>query len=150
MKSELRLKADEFPTAGRDLPKLAVRPWPGFPVDILPVMITLASKTRGSILFQNWMYESGFDFVRELNYLGAEIYVSDPQKVIVMKPIVKFVGGEVVAPGIIQGTKAIFLAALADRVETVIHGTDILRRRYPDIFETYKRIGAHVNFTTGS
>ena len=147
---QLRLKGNEFPMAGRDLPKLAVRPWPGFPVDILPVMITLASKTEGSILFQNWMYESGFDFVRELNYLGAEIYMSDPQKVIVMKPVVNFIGGEIVAPGIIQGTKAIFLASLADRVETVIHGTDILRRRYPNIFETYRRIGAEVSCTSSN
>lgn len=141
---ELRLRERELPIAGRDLPKLAVRPWPGFPVDVLPVMVTLASKTEGSILFQNWMYETGFDFVRELNYLGAEIYMSDPQKVIVMKPVVQFVGGEIVAPGVIQGTKALFLAGLADPVETIIHGTDILRRRYPNIFETYQRIGANI------
>ena len=37
------------------------------------------------------MYESGFDFIRELVYMGAEIYMSDP-------------------------------------VETVLHGTDILKR----------------------
>ncbi len=144
--SELVLQKHEFPLAGRDLPKLSVRPWPGFPVDILPVMVTLACKTWGSILIQNWMYESGFDFVRELNYLGAEIYVSDPQKIIVLDPVVRFTGGEVAAPGIIQGTKAIFLAALADEAETVMHGTDILRRRYPDILTNYCKLGADIEY----
>lgn len=140
----LSVAKDEFPMAGKDLPKFSVRPWPGFPVDILPVMVTLACKAQGSVLFQNWMYESGFDFVRELNYLGAEIYISDPQKIIVMDPVVRFGGGEIAAPGIIQGTKAIFLAALADDVETIIHGTDILRRRYPDIYSNYRSLGAEI------
>lgn len=147
---ELRIKADEFPLAGKDLPKFVVRPWPGFPVDVLPVMVTLATKTEGSMLFQNWMYESGFDFIRELNYLGAEIFMSDPQKIIVMDPIITYTGGEVAAPGIIQGTKAIFLAALADKVETIIHGTDILRRRYPDIFNTYRKLGAGIERLGGA
>ena len=142
--SSLELQLDQFPLYGKDLPKFVVRPWPGFPVDILPVMVTLATKTRGTMLFQNWMYESGFDFVRELNYLGAEIFISDPQKIIVMEPKVEYHGGEVAAPGIIQGTKAIFLAALADPVETIVHGTDILRRRYPNILETYLNLGADI------
>jgi UDP-N-acetylglucosamine 1-carboxyvinyltransferase len=140
----LTIAKDEFPMAGKDLPKFSVRPWPGFPVDILPVMVTLACKAEGSVLFQNWMYESGFDFVRELNYLGAEIYTSDPQKIIVMDPVVQFSGGEVAAPGIIQGTKAIFLAALSDDVETIVHGTNILRRRYPDIYSNYSALGAKI------
>ena len=66
----LQVHAEFLPQAGRDLPKLAVRPWPGFPVDVLPVMVTLACKSHGAILFQNWMYESGFDYVRELKYPG--------------------------------------------------------------------------------
>jgi UDP-N-acetylglucosamine 1-carboxyvinyltransferase len=141
---ELYLKMENFPLAGKDLPKFVVRPWPGFPVDILPVMVTLATKTEGNLLFQNWMYESGFDFVRELIYMGAEIYISDPQKIIVLEPVVDFRGGEVAAPGIIQGTKAIFLAALADPAVTIIHGTDILKRRYPRIFDNYTSLGASI------
>ena len=142
----LQVHPEFLPQAGRDLPKLAVRPWPGFPVDVLPVMVTLACKSHGAILFQNWMYESGFDYVRELNYLGAEILISDPQRVMVREPAITFRGGEIAAPYIIQGTKAIFLAALADEAETVIHGVDLLRRRYPTIFETYSALGARIEY----
>lgn len=143
----LEVKAKFLPQAGRDLPKLAVRPWPGFPVDILPVMVTLACKSHGSILFQNWMYESGFDYVRELNYLGGEILVSDPHRIMVREPAIRFQGGEIAAPNIIQGTKAIFLAALADESETVIHGVNILQRRYPAVFETYNALGAQIEYS---
>ncbi len=132
-----------IPMAGPDLPKLVPRPWPGFPVDVIPVMATLACKTEGRLLLQNWMYEAGFDFVRELNAMGADIVMMDPQRLLIQGPI-KFKGGELTPPAVIQATKAIFLAALADDVETTIHGTDILQRRYPNILEVYRGLGANI------
>ena len=131
------------PLAAPGLPKLYPRPWPGFPVDAIPVMAVLASKTKGRLLLKNWMYESGLEFVRELNAMGADIFVSDPERVIVTGPV-KFKGGVIVSPGVIQACKAIFIAALCDPVVTEIHGVDILRRRYPDVFETYTKLGATI------
>ena len=146
-KRGLRVKTDTgFPMAGEKLPKLRPRPWPGFPVDALPVITTLACKAYGRVLMHNWMYENGFDFVRELNRLGANIFMADPQRVIVPKGRVKFKGGEVAPPPVIQGTKAVFLASLADKVETVVHGVDVLKRRYPNVVETYKSLGADIEW----
>ncbi len=147
-KGGLRVRESGFPLAGPGLPKFVPRPWPGFPIDCLPPMATLASKARGRLLIQNWMYESGLDFVRELNAMGADILVMDPQKMIVNGPV-KFKGGEVTPPAVIQSTKAIFLAALADPVVTTIHGFDILRRRYPSIIETYTKLGAEIEVMGG-
>lgn len=130
-----------FPLAAPNLPKLVPRPWPGFPVDVIPVMAVLASRTKGRLLLQNWMYESGLEFVRELNALGADIFVADPQRIIINGPV-KFGGGEVTPPSVIQAVKAIFLASLCDPVPTVIHGIEILKRRYPNIFEEYRSLGA--------
>jgi len=130
-----------FAMADEDLPKLVPRPWPGFPIDVLPVMVTLASKTKGRLLIQNWMYETGLDFIRELNALGGNIFVADPQRIIVKGPV-KFSGGTITSPGVIQACKALFIAALADNVETTIIGIDILKRRYPDIFDVYTKLGA--------
>ena len=140
----LQVRPEFLPLAGRDLPKLAVRPWPGFPVDVLPVMVTLACKSHGAILFQNWMYEHGLSFVHQLNQLGADIEVLDSQRVVVPEAPARFGGGEVMPPEVIQSVKALFLAALADPAETVIHGTDILRRRYPDIMTVYRSLGAQI------
>ena len=132
-----------FPLAAPNLPKMAPRPWPGFPVDVIPVMATLASKSSGRLLLQNWMYESGLDFVRELNFLGADIFMVDPQRVIINGPVT-FLGGEVTPPSVIQAVKAIFLAALADPAVTVIHGMDILKRRYPNIIDVYMKLGGEI------
>ena len=81
-----------------------------------------------------------------LNYLGAEILTADPHRIIIREKAINFHGGEIAAPRIIQGTKAIFLAAIADPVETTIHGVNILRRRYPKIFETYKNLGVIIEY----
>ncbi|MBP7927582.1 UDP-N-acetylglucosamine 1-carboxyvinyltransferase [Patescibacteria group bacterium] len=132
-----------FPLAGDHLPKFIPRPWPGFPVDLLPIMITLACKNKGSIMMQNWMYESGLDFTRELNKLGADILTCDPQRVIVNGRI-NFKGGELVSPNVIQACMALFLAGMADPVETVLHGVQSLNRRYANIFESYRHLGADI------
>ncbi len=138
----------DVPLAEEGLPKLAPRPWPGFPVDVIPVMAALACKAEGKLQLQNWMYESGFDFVKDLNQMGADIFMADSQKIIVKGPV-KFRGGEVTPPQVIQAVKAVFLAALADPCETIIHGTDILRRRYPDIFSVYRSLGAEIQSIEG-
>lgn len=132
-----------FPLASEDLPKVSPRPWPGFPVDALAGVVTLACKTKGKTLIQNWMYETGLDFIRELNVLGANIFMADPQRVIVNGPVA-FTGGRVMAPSVIQATKALFLAGLADPVDTTIEGWDILKRRYPDILNVYRSLGAQI------
>lgn len=132
-----------FPMADQDMPKLNPGPWPAFPVDVLPVVVTLATRTKGRLLVNNWMYESGLRFVYNLKDLGALIDVLDPQKIIVHGPC-KYVGGEVTTPDVIQGCKAVFLAALADDVTTTIHGVDILKRRYPDILSVYRSLGANI------
>ncbi len=137
------VKKSGFPLAAVNLPKFTPRPWPGFPVDALPPMAVLASKSAGRLLMQNWMYESGLDFVRELNALGGDIFMIDTQRIIINGPVT-FRGGEVTPPAVIQSVKAVFLAALADPAVTIIHGTDILKRRYPNIIEVYKKLGAKI------
>lgn len=137
------VKNSGFPLAGPELPKLCPRPWPGFPADVIPVMVTLASKTQGRLLINNWMYETGLNFINELNKMGADIYMSDPNKVIVSGPV-KFKGGDITSPGVIQACKAMFLASLCDPVETVLYGSEILKRRYPNIVEVYKSLGADI------
>ena len=94
------------------------------------------------------MYESGLDFVRELNALGADIFMIDTQRIIINGPVT-FRGGEVTPPSVIQSVKAVFLAALADPAVTIIHGTEILKRRYPNIIEVYKKLGAKIEVVSG-
>ena len=80
--------------------------------------------------------------------MGANIYMTDPQKIIVEGPT-KYKGGRVYAPGIIQATMALVLAALSDNCETVIYGAESLRRRYPDYINSFKSLGANIEQIEG-
>jgi UDP-N-acetylglucosamine 1-carboxyvinyltransferase len=146
IKGNKKLKIIEgagFPEAAPGLAKLYPRPWPGFPVDVIPVVATLACKSEGRLVLQNWMYEDGMQFVRELSALGADIFSSSPQRLIINGPT-KFQGGRVTPPRVIQSAKAIFLAALADDTTTTLVGIDTLERRFPNLIETYKKLGASI------
>jgi len=140
---EIKWKISSMPLALDAMPKFVPRPWPGFPVDALPSVVVLATRSKGKTLLMNWMYETGFTFVSSLIKLGASIIEPDPQKIIVEGPCT-YKSDEVTAPGVIQGAKALFLASLCDPVKITINGVDILKRRYPDIFEVYKKLGARI------
>lgn len=133
----------QWPLAAENLPKFSPRPWPGFAVDSLPQIVALMTKTKGRLMVNNWMYENGLDFSNVLIKMGANIYVVDPHRVIIEGPS-KFSGEEVTSPGIIQATMAIFLVSLSDSVQTIIHGADVIKRRYPNYIETYKSLGASI------
>ncbi|MBW6441386.1 UDP-N-acetylglucosamine 1-carboxyvinyltransferase [Patescibacteria group bacterium] len=132
-----------MPLAGNDLPKFSPRPWPGFPVDALPQVVALGCKLNGRILIQNWMYESGLEFSRELVTMGANVFLCDPQRVIISGPS-ELKNSEVYPPGVIQAIMAIFLLALSDPVETTIHNAEYLLRRYPNIIKDYTKLGANI------
>ncbi|RJR27351.1 UDP-N-acetylglucosamine 1-carboxyvinyltransferase [candidate division WWE3 bacterium] len=132
-----------IPLAGDDLPKFSPRPWPGFPVDALPQIVALGCKLDGRILIQNWMYESGLEFSREILSMGGNVFMCDPQKIIVSGPA-KLKNSEVFPPDVIQAIMALFLLALSDPVETTINNAQFLLRRYPNIIRDYTKLGAKI------
>jgi len=132
-----------MPLAEDDLPKFSPRPWPGYPVDALPQIVSLGVKLNGKILIQNWMYESGLEFCREISSMGGNVFICDPQRVIVSGPS-SLRNSEVYPPDVIQAIMALFLVALADPVETIINNAQFLLRRYPNIIEDYTKLGAKI------
>lgn len=126
-----------------NLQKIDAQPWPGFPVDLLPIAIVLATQAEGSMLLHNKLYESGLGFVDQLIKMKAQLMVADPHRVVTLgKSNLK--GCRVQSPDIIQAGVALFLAALvADDTTTLTHA-DSITRRYPDIAESYRSLGANI------
>ncbi|TSC64753.1 MAG: UDP-N-acetylglucosamine 1-carboxyvinyltransferase, partial [Microgenomates group bacterium Gr01-1014_93] len=60
--------------------------WPGFPTDLMSVVIVLATQSEGVILCHDWMYESRMFFVDKLISMGADITIADPHRVLVRGP----------------------------------------------------------------
>lgn len=127
-----------------DMDKINAQPWPtGFPADLIPQALVLASSATGNIKIQNMMYETQLNFVDTLNKMRAKIALTSPNQAITFGPS-KFKGAVVSAPDILQAAHAVALAAFAAEGETKILNADIIDRRYPEFVQTFKKLGAKI------
>jgi len=133
------------PNLKGNMDKIPAYPWPvGFPVDLIPQVLVLATKASGNIRIMQNMYESQLLFIYELIKLGANVELGDTTKAITLGPS-EFKGGHVVAPSIIQGAHALLLAALAARGTTTIENAQSISRRYPQLIKTLQNLGAKIS-----
>lgn len=124
------------------IPKISVMPWPAFPTDLVSIAIVIATKSEGSILFHDWMYNSRMYFTDKLVNMGAQIVLCDPHRCIVMGPT-KLYGERLDSPDIRAGM-ALVLAALTAKGESVIHNVAQIDRGYENVDLKLKALGADI------
>ena len=135
----------EEPYTSNLLPKIEAAPWPYFPADLMPLMVALAVKSKGSIMFWNKLYEGGFFWIPEMIKFGAEIIMCDPHRIIVyggkeLKP------ANVDSPNIIRATVALMMLALTIEGESVIKDADTIKRAHPNFVENLQKLGADISW----
>ncbi len=120
------------------------QPWPGLPVDMLPLFIPLAlAAPSGQVLFHNWMYEAGLFWTSELLKLGANVTMCDPHRVIVTGGN-KLTGSELDAPYIIRATISLVMSAMVASGESVIKNADSINRAHPNFVNNLRSLGAKI------
>jgi UDP-N-acetylglucosamine 1-carboxyvinyltransferase len=127
------------------LPKIEAAPWPYFPVDLLPCMIALSVRARGTVMFWNKVYEGGFTWMSELSKFGAHVVVSDPHRITVFgaKPLRPTV---VEAPYIIRAAVALYMIAASIPGKSVVKNADTIKRAHPNFVENLRSLGADVEW----
>ena len=116
-------------------------PYPGFPTDLLPMVIALNSIATGDAIVTENVFESRFMFVNELTRLGAQITVDGHHASI--HGISQLSGAPVEATDIRAGA-GLVLAALVSEGETTIEGAYHVDRGYPNFAEQLRALGADV------
>ena len=127
------------------LPKIEAAPWPYFPVDLLPLMIALATKADGVMHFWNKVYEGGFSWLPELSKFGAHVVMSDPHRIIVfgntpLRP------ASVESPYIIRAAVALYMMAASIEGNSVVRNADPIRRAHPYFAENLRKLGADIEW----
>lgn len=117
-------------------------PYPGFPTDLLPMVIALNSIAVGHSLVTENVFESRFMFVNELIRLGAQISVDGHHASINGVP--ELSGAPVEASDIRAGA-GLVLAALVSEGETTIDAAFHVDRGYPNFTEQLITLGAKVS-----
>ena len=120
---------------------VATLPYPGFPTDLLPMVIALNSIADGHSLVTENVFESRFMFVNELSRLGAQISVDGHHASIEGVP--ELSGAPVEAHDIRAGA-GLILAALVSEGESTIDQAFHVDRGYPNFAEQLQSLGAKV------
>jgi UDP-N-acetylglucosamine 1-carboxyvinyltransferase len=130
------------PDLGNAIPAVKVMPWPAFPTDLISIAIVVATQSKGSILFHDWMYPSRMFFIDKLVGMGAQIVLCDPHRCIVQGPS-SLTGERLESPDIRAGM-ALLLASLAARGRSVIRNVGQIDRGYERVDEKLRALGARI------
>lgn len=130
------------PDLGGAIPTVNVMPWPAFPTDLMSIAIVLATQSRGTVLFHDWMYPSRMFFTDKLVGMGAQIVLCDPHRCIVQGPT-PLTGEKMESPDIRAGM-ALVLAALSAHGKSVIRNVNQIDRGYEKVDEKLRLLGAQI------
>lgn len=130
------------PDLGDAIPEISVMPWPSFPTDLMSIAIVIATQSKGSVLFHDWMYPSRMFFTDKLVGMGAHIVLCDPHRCIVQGPTTLY-GENMESPDIRAGMSLV-LAALAAEGKSVIRNIGQIDRGYERIDEKLRALGARI------
>lgn len=131
------------PDLGDAIPEISTMPWPAFPTDLISIAITVATQSKGSVLFHDWMYPSRMFFIDKLVGMGAHIVLCDPHRCIVQGPTQLF-GEKVESPDIRAGM-ALVLSALAAKGKSQIRNVGQIDRGYEKVDEKLRILGARID-----
>ena len=136
--------ADGFRVQGPERPRsvdIATLPYPGFPTDLQPFVITLDAIADGAAMVTENLFEARFRFVQEIARLGAQVRVDGHHAFVRGMP--RLSGAPVEASDIRAGAALVIAGLVADGVTTV-SGAGHVDRGYARFDQTLRTLGADV------
>ena len=130
------------PDLGNAIPEISVMPWPSFPTDLMSIALVVATQSKGTVLFHDWMYPSRMFFTDKLVGMGAQIVLCDPHRCIVQGPT-ELYGEKMESPDIRAGM-ALVLAALSAKGTSVIRNIGQIDRGYEKVDQKLAALGANI------
>jgi len=127
---------------GGMIPKIDDAPWPGFPPDLLSIIIVVSTQINGTVLVHEKMYESRMFFVDKLIGMGARIVLCDPHRAVISGPA-KLHGSELISPDVRAGM-AMLIATMCAEGKSVIRNVYQIERGYEHLPERLSALGARI------
>jgi UDP-N-acetylglucosamine 1-carboxyvinyltransferase len=122
--------------------KVQALPHPGFPTDLLPIIVPLLTRAQGKSLIHDPLYENRFSYVHELRKMGGDIEIVDPHRAFVFGP--KKLSGLHIESSDIRAGAGLIVAALMADGKTTINNVFQIDRGYERIEERLQKLGADI------
>jgi len=120
---------------------VATLPFPGFPTDLQPMAIALASIAEGTSMITENVFEARFRFVEEMIRLGADARTDGHHAVV--RGIPQLSSAPVWSSDIRAGAGLVLAGLVADG-ETEVHDVFHIDRGYPMFVEDLSSLGAEI------
>ncbi|MBU3685922.1 MAG: UDP-N-acetylglucosamine 1-carboxyvinyltransferase [Mycobacterium sp.] len=120
---------------------IATLPFPGFPTDLQPMAIAMASIAEGTSMITENVFEARFRFVEEMVRLGADARTDGHHAVV--RGIPQLSSAPVWASDIRAGAGLVLAGLVADG-ETEVHDVFHIDRGYPLFVENLAGLGAEI------
>jgi len=131
----------EAPARLKPLDLLRTSPYPGFPTDMQPQIVSVLSRSAGTSVVVETVFENRFRYTEQLQKLGADISVQG--RAAIIRGVEKLRGAEVEARDL-RGGAALIIAGLAAEGETKISGVGYIDRGYERVEEVLSKVGAKI------
>ena len=122
--------------------KFETRIYPGFPTDLQSAFGTLLTQANGISKIFETLFEGRFNYLNELENLGARIEVLNPHQAIIIWP--NNLRGWYVSSTDLRCGGAMVLAGIMAHGTTYVMNEDIISRWYDDIENKLKKIGVKI------
>ena len=116
-------------------------PYPGFPTDMQPQMMSLLSVVKGSSMITETVFENRFMHVSELTRMGANLKIDG--RSVFIEGVDRLTGCEVRATDLRAGAAMILAGLIADG-QTDIKDIYHIDRGYVDIEKKFSLLGAEI------
>ncbi len=127
---------------GATIPRIEDSPWPGFPSDLMSILLVTATQSDGTCLVHEKMFESRLFFTDKLVSMGAQIVLCDPHRAVVVGPSPLY-AATLSSPDIRAGY-ALLIAALAAEGKSIINNIEQIDRGYQNIDKRLITLGASI------
>lgn len=130
----------------RAVDKIDARIYPGIPTDTQALFGVLATQAKGDTLIFDTIFEGRFNYVGELEKMGAKVDALNRREVVVKGPTP--LRGTVIKSFDLRAGASLIIAALTAKGTTLIHDIYQVDRGYERIEERLKLLGASIERVT--
>lgn len=117
---------------------VVTQPYPGFPTDCQPQILTLCTVSKGMTTIREEVFESRFTHKNDLLKMGADIEICGKNAII--KGVNSLCGAEVFAKDL-RGGAALVIAGLMAEGKTIVNDGNHIMRGYEDFENGIKSLG---------
>lgn len=142
---KIRIVGDTIRLSGdkrlKAISSISTSPYPGFPTDLQPQILTLQTVSKGTCMIVENMFETRFKHVPELRKMGANIEVNG--RVAVVRGVEHLFGAEVNATDLRSGISMV-MAGITAQGYTKINNIHHIDRGYESVEHEFALLGADI------